>query len=44
MIPGRAQHTESERRVRDSGTAFTEARKSGETDATETGLGDWPTN
>jgi len=35
---GGAQHTESERCVRDTRAAFTEARESGETDATEAGL------
>jgi len=41
---GGAQHTESERRVRDVGAAFTEAWKSRETDATETGRWDQPTD
>jgi len=33
---GGTQHTESQRRVRDFGAAFAEAREPGETDAAET--------
>jgi len=42
-LAGGTERTASERRVRDFGAAFAEARKPGETDETEARLGDQST-